>query len=535
MIPIVFFIIMPFYFNLHEYTSLGFSGVFFLQILLNYSLSEKKQLTYGILYLRIFLWSLFMIIIFIPTYWFIKEILISDIISNDIMLYSLSIIFPFLFFILYRILRPAALKIINIRIKELKNIFEKVYRNISELSDMRKQKMDWDSFFGKAINSVCEILGIETALLYLFNEEIKVYELAHTYNINVELNEITAGSDLVAAFSENNIIEKTHLYTDMDLREHKDILLKFFDDNNMETALSVFSSNRQLLGLLLLGRLSGKNKYTPDFISFLDNYRIQFGILLENLIFSEEIRRTQVVKRDKMLVRNIKRKIIPVKFKDLEGLTISSLFMSNSELGGDYFNSARIGSDKLGIFISNTSDAGVESAMLALQMSGVFHAQADMHESPEGLLNVINKVICTSRFTEKYAAAFYMIYNESLREIEFSNAAFNPLVVFDPVKENFTEFDAEGIPIGIDMGFNYKHRTLSAFPNGLGLCYSQGLSAVIDKSGNIYSISRIKDIIRINKKDAPADLIGKIYDDIKNFAEGVKLLNDITLIIFKTA
>jgi serine phosphatase RsbU (regulator of sigma subunit) len=533
--PIVFFIMLPFYFNIHAYKSLGFFWCFFLQLLLNYSLSDKRQINFINFYLKIILWSVFIIILFIPTYLFIKEIVISDLINNVVLLFSISIIYPFLFFIIYRVLRPVAAKFFNIKIRALRVLFDNVSRNISELSDMRKQKMNWDSFYRKGMDSVCEILGIETALFFLLNKELKVYELVHTFKTNVEVNEISANSDTIISFTENNIIEKSLIYTDKKLQKNKNILLKFFNDNKIEAVLSIFSYKKELLGIILLGRLTVKKNYTSDFLSFLDNYRIQFGILLENLIFAEEIRKTQVVKRDKMVVKNIKRKIIPLKLNDIDGLTISSLFVSNSEFGGDIFDSVKIRSDRLGIYIANTSDAGVESSLLALQMSSVFHAQANIHESPEDLLNVMNKVLCTSRFTEKYATALYLIYNESSREIEFSNAAFNPLIIFDPVKENFTEVDSEGIPIGIDLGFNYKHRTLIAFPDGIGLCYSHGVSSAIDKNGNNYSISRIKDIIRISRNDTPSELIRKIYDDINNFTAGAKLLNDISLIIFKTA
>ncbi len=236
--PIVFFIMLPFYYNIHAYKSIGFFWSFFLQLLLHYSLSYNKKINFKKFYLKIFLWSILIIILFIPTYWFIKEIVISDIITNDVLLLAVSIIFPFLFFIIYKILRSAASKVLNVKMKALRNLFDNVFRNISELSDMRKQKMDWDNFYRKGINSVCEILGIETALFFLLNKELKVYELVHTYNTNIELNEISADSDIIIAFKENNIIEKLLLYTDKNLQKNKDILLKFFNDNNIESVLS---------------------------------------------------------------------------------------------------------------------------------------------------------------------------------------------------------------------------------------------------------------------------------------------------------
>jgi sigma-B regulation protein RsbU (phosphoserine phosphatase) len=185
--------------------------------------------------------------------------------------------------------------------------------------------------------------------------------------------------------------------------------------------------------------------------------------------------------------------------------------------------------------LANTSDIGVESAILALEMNSVFYSQAEMCESPERLINITNQVLCSSRFTDRYATALYIMYDTASREIVFSNAAFNPFIIFDPKNESFVEFDSEGIPIGIDIRFNYKHRTLIAPLNGIGFCYSQGLSAAFNKEGDNYSISRIKDIIKMNMKDTSISLVKKIYNDFEDFTQGSNLLNDVTLIVFKTS
>lgn len=535
-IIIIFYLILPFYFKIFENKHAGILGGIFLQLVINYSLSHERQIDFKRFYLKVSLWSFFIIILYLPAYWLIKLLLNSKILYDNISLAIGSIVIPLSFIIIYRILRPVIEKLANKKDETLQNIFTKIFLNISELSDMRTQKIDWDVFFQKGINSVCEILNINKAAFFMLNEETKIYELLHKYNENSETSDISENDPAIISIKNNNqILEKSFLYTDKTFEEHKDVLLNFFNSNNIEIALPIFLYKGKLVGLLLLGKLSGNKNYSIDFISFLESYRIQFSALLENLIFSEEIRKTQVVKRDKMFVKNIKKKIIPTNFIDLEGLKISSLFINNSDFGGDFFNSVKVGGDKAGIYIANTSDIGVESALLTLEINGVFHAQAESHESPESLLNIINQVLCSSRFAERYATAFYIIYNVSSREISFSNAAFNPMVIFDPKKDDFLEFDSEGIPIGIDIGFHYRHKTIIAPTDGIGLCYSHGVSSAIDKNGNNYSINRIKDIIKINKDDSPAALIRKIYADFKNFIQDSKLFSDITLIVFRTA
>ncbi|MFH0977072.1 MAG: PP2C family protein-serine/threonine phosphatase [Spirochaetota bacterium] len=535
-IVIFFLVVLPFYFDIHNYQKFSLAGSYFLQLQLNYSLSHDKQIDFKKFYLKVLFRFMLILVLFIPTYFFIEYFINSELIKNNILLFSGTILFPFLFIIIYRYLKPVAGNVINKMNRTLKDNFNSIFRNMSELSEMKKQKMDWDNFFSKGINEVFGILNIEKASFFLLNEELKIFELVHTYNENSDFTDISENDVLISFFrNRNQVIEKYQLYTDRELEKHKNILLDFFNKNDISAILPVFSYTKKLLGLITLGSLAGKKNYSADFLSYLDNYRIQFSSLLENLLFSEEIRKTQVIKRDKMIVTNIKKRIIPANFKNIEGLKISSLYINNSEFGGDFFDSSKVRNDKMGIFTANASDLGVESALLILQMSSVFHAQASMHEAPEGLLNTLNQVLCTSRFTEKYATAIYLIYNSVSKEIAFSNAAFNPLIIFNPKKENFAEFDVEGIPLGIDKSFRYKHTTLLAPPDTIGLCCSQGISTAIDKNGNNYSISRIKDLIRINRNSDPSVLVRVIYDDFNSFTADTKLINDITLIVFKTA
>ena len=496
---------------------------------------RKKQINFAKFFLILFLWLIFTAVLFTVTYLFLNEILFSDKIKGYALRLSTSIVYSVLLLTIYKIQKTSINKILNKDNKELNDFKTRLSEIISGLQDIIKQNTNFDKIYEKGINTLCKSAGIDNAVLYLRNEELKIFEPVHLFNIDKKPAAIQTDNDIITAGKENLIIDKILLIKDRTFKKVSDVFLDFLYDNNFELALPVFSGKNELMGMLFLGSFSENNEITENFIPLLDNYRTKFGILLENLTSSMKEEKLLASEGNKLIVKNIKNRIIPVKINTLADFTISSLFINNSDAGGDFFNSVKTRSDKLGIYLANTSDAGIESSLLALQMSSVFHAQADTHESPDGLLNIINRVICTSRLTEKYATAFYMIYNKQKKEIGFSNAAFNPLLLYSPKNQNFEEFDTEGIPVGIDPAFNYKHGTIETFPGCIGLCFSQGIFSAINNEGNNYSLNRIKDVVSMNKNDSPATLVKKIYEDIKFFTEGVKLLNDITLIMFKAA
>jgi serine phosphatase RsbU (regulator of sigma subunit) len=530
---ISFYVVLPAYYNSNKYTVTGLTvyGVSAAYIM-NYALSGAQYIDFRKLLLKAFFRVAIIVLLFILVYLFFTEITPLDFMRSSRNYIGGLIAFSFFCLMMYGIFKFPADRISSKKDRSMTDSFKKVSAMIDEFSGMKKQKIDWNSLYSRCIDDVCELLYIEKAVLFQLNKESAIYEPFHSYNENSDISDLTGNDEIVKILNKyKRIIDKSFIYTDNEFRGYTK-LLEFFTNKKFNTALPIFA-NKNLAGILILGNTEQKWNYA-DFINSLEEYRIEISTLLENLIFSEEIRRTQVLKRDRMVVKNIKKHIIPGSLKNIEGIKVSSLYINNSSFGGDYFNSANINSDKLGIFLANTSDIGIESALLSLQINSVFLSQADLHSSPESLLNVLNQVLCTSQFTEKYASSFYMIYNNASREIAFANAAFNPLIVFDPRKDNFVDFDAEGVPMGIDLAFHYRSRALTVPHDGIGVCCSPGLSAALDSSGNNYSIDKIKDIIRINKNDTPAVLVKKIYNDFKNFS-AAGLLSDITVIVFRAA
>ncbi|MBN2039109.1 MAG: serine/threonine-protein phosphatase [Spirochaetes bacterium] len=500
---------------------------------MNYSLSGEKYFDIKHYYLKAVVSIIFLAGLVIPAFFFFEIAVFFNLDSKWMQMIIGTVFLSAYFFLFFHFLKPVAESILNKKDKRLSAVFTGITNNIYSFSNNKKQ-LNWDTYFKDGIDLLCSELSINSASLFLHTSEPD-FELIHEYGERSRIQLIPGKEKIIDAIKKyKQIIEKSLIYTDPELRMPGDELLKFFLKHDAEIAVPLFQGKNELTALLILGK-NNERKLFParDLIYFLDSYRLHLETLLGKILFSENVRKTQISKRDIMVVRNIKKRIIPGRFNNIKGLKISSIFIDNSEFGGDYLNTMKMNENKAGIFLCNVSDMGIESILLSLQIHSVFRSQAEYYESPEIIMNNINQVLCSSGFTDKYATSIYIIYDSSSREIAFSNAAFNSLLIYDPGKESFDEYDAEGIPLGIDIGFRYKHRTVFAPVNSIGLLYSNGLSSAFNKQGNSYSPSRLKDIIMINKDDEPAEIVKKIYNDFKSFIDDNILLNDVSIILFR--
>lgn len=528
--------VLPSFFNIRESHSLGIPFAALALLFINsFSISDLRILDFNRFYWRSAYRGTVFAILFLPAYLLLRF-------AGDIMpagqrlpAPALAVVIFLYFFLFFRYLTPRIDRLFKARYLQFEQKVNEFFQGISSLSDLKEQGVFWDQFFNNTIDALEPRFNISSASFYMYSARDGAYLYSYGYGEGITIRSIDRNSDLIRCVHKTlGLLELSMLFTDVGLQEYRDGCLSFFKENNVYVVLPFYNHERQLIGLLMLGRLKDGKPYQIDLVSALEIYRIHFEVSLANSIYLDEIAATQVAEHDRMVVNTIKNRIIPSSLNQVEGVRISSIFLNNSEYGGDYFDSVPVDPDRLGVFITDTSNAGVDSAILALELYTVFHTQHASQDSPERLLNVLNWVIASSRFSDTYAPAFYAIISPLTRTLIYSNAAMKPMVLYDPSKEIFTELDTNGIPLGIDKGFSYESKIVQLPPGSIGFLYSDGLESALNMQGASYSTGRVKDIIRLSRDETPAVLIRKIFTDFKNFTGDIKLLNDVSLIIFRT-
>lgn len=532
---VITFVVMLYFLDMQEHHMMGIPlASIVLLIINNYAISDDRLIDFKKFYSRAAYWVVVFFMLAFPALlvlYYGTELTVG---GQKIPIAGFTIILFIYFFVAFRFVAPRLAMLFRRRYLGFERNVNEFFQGITTLSDLKEQAGFWDNFFNNTIDALGPRFGIGTASLYLYREDDRAYRFNYGFGEGIDIRSIEENHDLATCLkSFQGLLEQSMLFTDYSLGNYRDRLLPFYREHSIRVALPFFNHERRLIAILLLGELTNGRPYPVDLISALDLYRIHFEVTLANSIYLDEIKATQVSEHDRMLVGNVKKKIIPRKMKQIEGIRISSFYLNNSEYGGDYFDSVIVRPDRLGIFIADTADAGVDSIVLALELFTVLHTQPATYESPEKLLNIMNWVIASSRFSDHYTPAFYAIYSVASRTLSYSNAAMRPLILYDAARESFTDLDTKGIPVGIDKNFTYESRTVPIMPGSIGILHSDGLESALNTSGAAYTTGRVKDIIRLNRNDTPAMLVRKIYDDFRNFTKGSVLTTDVSLITFR--
>jgi serine phosphatase RsbU (regulator of sigma subunit) len=443
-----------------------------------------------------------------------------------------AILFVFLF-LEFKYLRP-----------QIQNLFERGRRNlITNVDDLfnvplepaieEGQKDFRDGLFDRLVGGFASKFGMRSAHCFLFDKTKKKFMTAYSFGEKILDEELFLNSPLIKILSRTpGIVYKAALKYPRESNERR-IMLDFFSQNKLEAIMPCMNPENQIIGLIALGPLSGNKDYSFPLLSALELYRIQFQHKLSNALMLEEVRAHQVDTHDQMVIRNVKNKVIPNAMTQINGYRINSLYVDNSQFGVSYFDSVLIEHGRAALFMADSLYSGVDSAIISLELYSVLHSSLKLFDSPGKVFDIMNWVLASSKFDNKYAPALCIMLTSS-GELSYSNATFNPLLLYDPEENTITEYGSNGSPLGVDKNSKYESAVVTLKPGAVGVLFSNGLASAINADGKAFSIEQVKGILRTGaRKSAPMELTRIINAEVTDFIKEQNQILDMSAIIFR--
>jgi sigma-B regulation protein RsbU (phosphoserine phosphatase) len=504
----------------------------FLLIIFHHAVYDLPGVDFRQLYLRIFSWILLFNIMALPVaigLYYIKDLLTGDITAVT----AITILIFIYLFITYRILKP---RFDNFLIREYSRIIGIIngfFRPADDEVTSDIQDIMWSSYYKSTIYSFKEKFDINRASFFILNKRENLFSLTYNFGEKPDRNSIMMNNDIISCLTMHpHVVGRSLLYNDRRFIPYREIMISFFDLNKYEAALPFLNQEGALFGVLFLGGHENGRAFIKSFLSALELYRIHFQRQMSSRLTIEEVKETQIIEHDRMVVSAIKKKITPEIIHQVPGIRVSSFHMNNSVSGGDYFDTIRLSRDRMCIFMSDTSYGGIDSAILGLELYTVLHSQQKKSMSPERILNTMNYVISSTEFSGKYAPSICMTLGSN-GELEYSDAAYNPLTIYYPDNNSFTTYETKGIPVGVDKSNVYESKKLRLTPGCIGMLFSDGFSSAINETGESYAVNRARNIILKHRYETPMVISRNLFADFSRHIENKKQLNDVTMIIFK--
>jgi PAS domain S-box-containing protein len=290
----------------------------------------------------------------------------------------------------------------------------------------------------------------------------------------------------------------------------------------------------------LENELREKNRLLEGYYSDLKKERDQFeeqaGMLAKAVTDAQEARRIVEDQNLKMSVEldmaaKLQRSLLPKRYPQRKGFHFAAKYLPSNRIGGDFFDIIELEGGNIGVVIADVSGHGPAAALLTTMFKISFQMYAYEFDSPDSVLENLNREFCRLITTGEYITAFYLILNPNERKIVCSKAGHPYPVLYRKNTGTHDLIDVQGFFIGMFEEAVFENLEFSLNDGDRLLLYTDGIIEARNPAGAPFEIKQLQSILA-KRADLGADaLIEEIYHELSQFTQGDRFEDDLCMVL----
>jgi|GEM_PF-519283 len=248
--------------------------------------------------------------------------------------------------------------------------------------------------------------------------------------------------------------------------------------------------------------------------------------------------RNEQTREELLMAREIQQQLIPPEdpFDD-----IASLYIPMDLVGGDFYDYIHFREERQwGIFISDVSGHGVSSSLITAMIKSVILQAGGERKNPAELMGHLNDLLMKMS-GEKFATAYYSIYDPATRKLLFINAGHHPPMIIRG-GEVLTMPYQSYLPLGVysvkDLSTRdkaYESQFYQLEKGDAVFFYTDGIAEIsnyVDGKRKFFS-EIMKETLLSIKADTCRQFLDVLYTEIVDYNGSKAFDDDICLIYMK--
>ena len=300
----------------------------------------------------------------------------------------------------------------------------------------------------------------------------------------------------------------------------------------------------QQVGLMIVH--STKNsKFSPGDVALLQSFAnhaalaIQRAGLVAQLrakIAALEAAQAELVIKERLereleLARRVQENLLPQVFPFVPGYQFATEYRPARFVGGDFYDVIDLGEGYIGLAIADVSDKGMPAALYMTLTRSLLRAEAYRDRSPRGVLTRLNQLLIELGKTAAFVTVFYAVLDTTTCELIYARAGHDyPYLLRDDALQSLA---GHGTPLGLfDASlFHISEETIHLRAGDRLVLYSDGVTDVILKDGNIAEPHRFQTLLNALHNQPPERMCATIFDRLEELQGKQEQFDDMALLI----
>ncbi len=289
----------------------------------------------------------------------------------------------------------------------------------------------------------------------------------------------------------------------------------------------------RVLGTLVLAKTRPGEKFTDIDFNHIRTFSDYAALTIDNIYNYHDLIEKSELHREIMVAADIQKNLLPGSIPDTKGLSFAAFTEAARGVSGDYYDFFRLDKNNSAIVICDVVGKGIPASLLMIMIRTIIRLAASPRRNAAQVLTILNRAIIGRTDADQFATMSFIIYNESTKEVAYSNAAHAPLLHYQSISKSFLEIDTPGLPIGIESTETYAQKVITLDQNDILALYTDGITEARNIENKEYSQYSLQRVIRNDSHLTPEKLIASVRADLNSFVGDSLQHDDQTLLIMK--
>jgi phosphoserine phosphatase RsbU/P len=267
-------------------------------------------------------------------------------------------------------------------------------------------------------------------------------------------------------------------------------------------------------------------------IQFITTITNIIAVAIENkLLFKRKIEQ-QSYEREMELASQVQKMLIPEYLPTEAKFSMSKIYKPHSNIGGDYLDYFRFDQDKFAFCIADISGKGVAAALLMANFQAMIQNLIFQFRDMETFVFALNQSVYKITKSDKYITFFVAEVDTKAKTLKYINAGHYPPVL--KMNGTILKLDQGCSFIGaFEKLDNIKEQKIDLLEDALIICFTDGLTDLMNNKAEFFGDRILDDFIRTNGKLNPDDFNQKLLEEIDTFRGESEIADDIAVLTCK--
>ena len=220
-------------------------------------------------------------------------------------------------------------------------------------------------------------------------------------------------------------------------------------------------------------------------------------------------------------------------FPDRKEIDLYASMTPAREVGGDFYDFFFIDNEHLALVIADVSDKGVPASLFMVISKTLLQNHALLGGTPKEILSYVNHQLCQNNDSMMFCTVWLGILDLTTGKVVAANAGHE----YPAILRNGDKFEMlkgrHDPPLGIRDGLNFREYEFTLAPGDVIFQYTDGVTEGTNVQKEEFGEERLMRALNENTGGTTEEIVGRVYNAIRSFAEEEPQFDDITMLCLK--